>query len=71
MRSGLDPSDVRRAGRKASERRRDDDRRAEEGLPPEGSFEEVAREWYEKNAPNGASTHAEKIIRRLERDVFP
>jgi len=71
VRSGLDPSDVRKAARKASERRRDDDRRADAGLPPEGSFEAVAREWYEKNAPNWASTHAEKIIRRLERDVFP
>ena len=42
-----------------------------QGLPPTGSFEAVAREWYEKNAPNWAATHSEKIIRRLERDVFP
>ena len=71
VRSGLDPSDLRKAARKASERRRDDDRRADAGLPPEGSFEAVGREWYEKNAPNWATTHSEKIIRRLERDVFP
>jgi integrase len=71
VRNGIDPSDVRKAAKKASERRRDDDRRADEGLPPVDSFEAVAREWYEKNAPNLAATHSEKIIRRLERDVFP
>lgn len=71
VRSGVDPSDVRKAAKKASERRRDDDRRADEGLPPVDSFEAVAREWYDKNAPNWAATHSEKIIRRLERDVFP
>jgi len=71
VRSGLDPGDVRKAARKASERRREDDRRADAGLPPDGSFEAVAREWYEKNAPTWAPTHSEKIIRRLERDVFP
>jgi integrase len=71
VRSGVDPSDVRKAAKKASERRRNDDRRADEGLPPVDSFEAVAREWYEKNAPNWAATHSEKIIRRLERDVFP
>lgn len=35
------------------------------------SFEAVAREWYAKHFPNWAVSHAEKIIRRLEGDVFP
>lgn len=35
------------------------------------SFEAVAREWYAKHAPGWATSHADKIIRRLERDVFP
>ncbi|HEX2796549.1 MAG TPA: integrase arm-type DNA-binding domain-containing protein [Immundisolibacter sp.] len=35
------------------------------------SFEAVAREWFAKFAPGWAPTHAEKIIRRLEREVFP
>lgn len=35
------------------------------------SFELIAREWYEKFAPNWASSHSSKIIRRMERDVFP
>ncbi|RQR29472.1 tyrosine-type recombinase/integrase [Burkholderia sp. Bp9142] len=35
------------------------------------TFEAVAREWYAKHAPSWAPSHGEKIIRRLERDVFP
>lgn len=31
----------------------------------------VAREWFAKFAPTWAPTHSDKIIRRLERDVFP
>jgi hypothetical protein len=71
VRNGHDPSELKKATRKASERRRAEERRADEGRPPEGSFEAVAREWYEKNAPSWAATHSEKILRRLERDVFP
>jgi integrase len=41
--------------------------------PPQDadSFEAVAREWFAKFSPPWAPTHAEKIIRRLERDIFP
>lgn len=35
------------------------------------SFEVVAREWFRKNQPNWAKNHSEKVIRRLENDVFP
>ncbi len=35
------------------------------------SFELVAREWFAKHSSNWAASHADKIIRRLERDVFP
>jgi integrase len=35
------------------------------------SFEAIAREWYAKHSPNWAVGHGDKIIRRLERDVFP
>ena len=35
------------------------------------SFEAVAREWFAKFAPTWAASHADKIIRRLEVDVFP
>lgn len=35
------------------------------------TFEAVAREWYEKHRAGWAPSHGDKIIRRLERDVFP
>lgn len=35
------------------------------------TFEAVAREWFAKFSPQWAKGHADKIIRRLERDVFP
>ena len=35
------------------------------------SFETIAREWYSMNLPTWAASHASKIIRRLEVDVFP
>jgi integrase len=35
------------------------------------SFEVVAREWFAKYSPGWASSHSDKIIKRLERDLFP
>ena len=35
------------------------------------SFETIAREWFAKNKDAWANSHSEKVIRRLERDVFP
>lgn len=35
------------------------------------SFEIVAREWFEKYSPSWAANHGPRIIRRLERDIFP
>lgn len=37
----------------------------------ENSFEVVAREWFDKYSPTWAESHSERIISRLERDVFP
>ncbi|MDA1373091.1 MAG: site-specific integrase, partial [Proteobacteria bacterium] len=35
------------------------------------SFEVVAREWFAKYAPHWSPNHANRIISRLERDIFP
>lgn len=56
---GVDPGEHRKAQKSARE-----DRAA-------NSFEVIAREWYAKHAPNWVSTHGDRIIRRLERDIFP
>ena len=37
----------------------------------EHSFEGVAREWFGKHKHNWADSHSSKMIRRLERDIFP
>ncbi|MBA3731042.1 MAG: integrase arm-type DNA-binding domain-containing protein, partial [Gammaproteobacteria bacterium] len=55
--AGIDPGQARKAEKAA----RGD----------ANSFEAVAREWIGKYAPTWAESHASKIIRRLERDVFP
>jgi len=57
--SGVDPGEHRKAEKTAGA-----DRAA-------NSFEVVAREWYAKRSPTWAASHAEKIIARLERDLFP
>jgi integrase len=47
------------------------ERRKAEAVAGAETFEAVAREWYGKHSPNWAAGHADKVIRRLERDVFP
>ncbi len=56
---GIDPG----ANRKAIKASRQDS--------AANSFEIVAREWYAKNAPDWARSHGDKIIRLMERDMFP
>lgn len=31
----------------------------------------IAREWYQKNSAQWVDSHGDRIIRRLEKDVFP
>ncbi len=37
----------------------------------ENSFEVIGREWFAKMKPEWAASHADKIMARLERDIFP
>jgi integrase len=49
-------------------------RKAEKASGADGvanSFEVVAREWFDKQVAGWAETHADKVIQRLEKDVFP
>jgi integrase len=69
--AGTDPSDVRKAKKTKQAQTLEVDRRIAEGLPAIDSFEEIAREWFTKFSAEWSPTHAEKIIRRLERDIFP
>lgn len=57
--NGSDPGVVKKAQKAA---------KAEQAA---NSLEVVAREWFGKHRPNWAPSHADKIIRRLESDIFP
>ena len=55
--AGIDPSQAKKA-QKASDSGAD-------------SFETIAREWFEKFSPIWSPSHGARIIRRMERDIFP
>lgn len=57
--NGIDPSLVRKAEKRA---------RADALT---NSFEAVAREWFEKHKGGWSPSHGDRILRRLERDIFP
>lgn len=57
--NGIDPGEHRKVARAAKEQSAAD------------SFEAVAREWFAKYSPRWATSHSDKIIKRLENDVFP
>ena len=59
LREGIDPSEHRKQVK--TERR----------ARSENSFEAIAKEWFEARSPNWVPSHADKIIRRLERDIYP
>ncbi|OYV45609.1 MAG: hypothetical protein B7X10_05610, partial [Burkholderiales bacterium 21-58-4] len=52
---GIDPSAARKAQKQATA----------------DTFESVAREWFGKRRVGWADSHAQKVIRRLERELFP
>ena len=56
-RSWIDPAEARRA-----------EKLAQAGAE---SFEAVAREWYAKFSPGWVPSHGDRILRRLEKDLFP
>ena len=68
---GTDPSDSRKEAKAEQNKVLDAERRIEAGHPALDSFEEVAREWWQKNNTTWAPSHADKIIARLKNDVFP
>ncbi len=57
--SGIDPSMHRKAQKHANIAKH------------ENSFEVIAREWFNNQESTWVNSHADKIIRRFERDIFP
>lgn len=69
---GTDPSNVRKATKAEQQASNDAAARDDQGLPPAGSFEAVAREWIETVHQHKVSPgHAARTLIRLEQDVFP
>jgi integrase len=57
--NGVDPGAAKKAQKAAKAER------------AANSFEVIAREWFEKKRGEWAKSHADKIIDRLSRDIFP
>jgi integrase len=55
----IDPGEVRQQSKRSNREN------------AENSFEAVAREWFTRHRHTWAASHADKIINRLENDVFP
>lgn len=55
--AGIDPGAARRASKLA--------------LAGAESFEAIAREWHAKFSPGWVASHGDRILRRLEVDIFP
>lgn len=56
--NGVDPSDARKAEKQSQAQLSE-------------TFEAIAWEWYNRQVPVWAATHAVTVISRLKRDVFP
>lgn len=57
--NGVDPSENRKATKASTFER------------SENTFEVIGREWISKHGRNWAPTHADRTMRRLEKDLFP
>ena len=57
--AGIDPSERRKAEQQSAVDH------------TENTFEVIAREWYQLVSPTWVEQHRNKIIRRLEREIFP
>jgi integrase len=69
---GADPSAARKDAKAAALRLREAKDLDDAGLPPEGSFEAVAREWLSTvHVAKVSEGHAERTTIRLETDMFP
>jgi integrase len=68
---GIDPSRKRKDTKAALRAEWAAEERLAKGLPPLNSFEALARDWFEVRQDSWSPSYAQKIIERLERDVFP
>ena len=68
---GFDPNQQRKAEREAVVQERAVAERQAQGLPALGTFEAVAREWFAVRRDGWSKSYGDRVIGRLEADVFP
>jgi integrase len=68
---GFDPSRQRKAEKEVAAEERAVAERQAQGLPAVGTFEAVAREWFAVRRDGWSKSYGDKVIARLESDVFP
>jgi integrase len=69
--SGIDPMDERKARRGKIHEAIKNLNRVKAGLPSIGSFEDVARRWFDVKQAQWMPSYSSKVIRRLELHAFP
>jgi len=69
--AGTDPSNARKAKKIEAAQAREAQRRADAGLPMADSFEATAREWHATRLGEWSTGYGQRVLRRLEVDVFP
>lgn len=68
---GFDPSQQRKAERQVWVQKQVEKELEAQGLPPAGSLEAVAREWFAVRKDGWSKSYGDKVLARLETDVFP
>lgn len=57
--NGVDPGEIKKAQKAAN------------AEAASNTFESIAREWHGNSKPDWSDNHAERLMKRLEQDVFP
>jgi len=57
--NGVDPGEIKKA------------QKAAQVEAAANTFEAIARDWHENSKPDWSDNHAERLLKRLEQDVFP
>jgi integrase len=69
--AGINPSEKRKADKEKDKDDRELQIAVASGVALPGTFESLAREWFALKSPNWSLGYGEKVMRRLEADVFP
>lgn len=69
--AGMDPSAKRKAAKEDIQRKREIELAIAAGHPVQGTFEYTAREWFSIRSGDWSESYGQKVLRRLEMDVFP